>query len=201
MTAESQRGFTLVEVLVALAIIAFGLVAVFGQMSQSATAANRLREKTLAEWVALNQLAELRLSGVYPPVGTRSGDVEMANSSWHYEMKVEDREFSRLVEVRVSYTADTQRPLALVSGAVARPAGGGTNAVPGSPLSPRGNLIAWPRVGSDGELPPEFLAGSGTGSIEDAGNGRLPTAEIPSGETGNGSQPPPSGNDDAGAVQ
>jgi general secretion pathway protein I len=192
MTAESQRGFTLVEVLVALAIIAFGLVAVFGQMSQSATAANRLREKTLAEWVALNQLAELRLSGVYPPVGTRSGDVEMANSAWHYEMKVEDREFSRLVEVRVSYTADTQRPLALVSGAVARPAGGGTDVVSGG----RRNLIAWPRAGSDGELPPEFLAESGTG----AGDGRSPTAEIPSGETGNGS-PPPSGNDDAGAVQ
>ena len=47
----TDRGFTLLEVLVALVIVGLGMIAVFGQISQSLTATARLRDKTLATWV------------------------------------------------------------------------------------------------------------------------------------------------------
>lgn len=118
--AARPRGFTLIEVLVALAIVAFGLIGVFGQMSQSAISALRLRDKTLADWVALNKLTELRLSGEVPAVGTSSGDVEMANTRWHWEMRVSETSKLRRADVTVSFADAPDRPLALASGFVAQ---------------------------------------------------------------------------------
>ena len=59
--ALQQKGFTLLEVLVALAIIGLGMVAVFSQLNQSLLAASRLRDKTLASWIALDRITELRV--------------------------------------------------------------------------------------------------------------------------------------------
>jgi len=118
-----ERGFTLIEVLVALAIVAFGLVAVFGQLSQSATSAIRLREKTLASWVALNQITEMRLAGQFPAVGSRSDDVEMANRKWHYEVRISETEgdYLRRADVSVAAAEDPARPIATAVGFLARP--------------------------------------------------------------------------------
>ena len=64
------RGFTLLEVLVALVIVAFGMGAVLSALSSSANNIAALREKTIAEWVGMNQIADVRLnlnpSGPYP---------------------------------------------------------------------------------------------------------------------------------------
>ena len=51
------RGFTLIEVLVALVIVAIGMAAVLGALSSSANTLSFLRDKTFAQWVALNQIA------------------------------------------------------------------------------------------------------------------------------------------------
>ena len=119
------RGFTLIEVLVALAIIAFGLIAVFGQVSQTATAALRLRDKTLAQWVALNKITELRLTGQYPRAGsTDSDDVEMAGVRWHYEVKFSeagDVTYMRRADVTVSLADDRTRPIAQAVGFIEEP--------------------------------------------------------------------------------
>jgi general secretion pathway protein I len=126
MTSEryrAARGFTLIEVLVALAIIAFGLIAVFGQLNQSATAAARLRDKTFAHWVAMNRIAELRLAGGFPPVGTQSDDLEMANLRWHYEIRISktDDDSLRRADVSVALSDQQQRPLATAVGFLAEP--------------------------------------------------------------------------------
>lgn len=138
MSAEHarHRGFTLIEVLVALAIVAFGLVAVFGQVSQSATSANRLRDKTLASWVALNQITEMRLAGEFPAVGTRSDDVDMANRKWHYEVRVSETEgdYLRRADVSVAAAEEPARPIATAVGFLARPAQGAGIAATGWPL-------------------------------------------------------------------
>jgi len=121
-SSAPRSGFTLIEVLVALAIVALGLIGVFGQMSQSATAASRLREKTLADWIAINAVTELRLTGEFPAVGTRSNDIEMANTRWHYEMKVSETDGGplRRVDVTVSLAEMPDRPIAVASGFVAQ---------------------------------------------------------------------------------
>jgi general secretion pathway protein I len=86
-----QRGFTLVEVLVALAIVAVGMAAVLGALTSSANTASYLHDKTLAQWVALNQIATVRLqlqAQQLPAEGTTTGDMEYAGRNWHWRQDV-----------------------------------------------------------------------------------------------------------------
>ncbi len=98
-------GFTLVEVLVALAVVALGLMAALGQVNQALIGATRLKDKTLAHWVALDRMTELRLLGEFPPEGVRSNEVEMAGVNWRYTIKVEKTalEALRRVEIAVGF--------------------------------------------------------------------------------------------------
>lgn len=82
------RGFTLIEVLVALAVVTIGMAAVLEALTSSANVTLFLRRKTFAEWVALNQLERVRLSGLFPHAGTRTGKVSFAKRSWRWRQKV-----------------------------------------------------------------------------------------------------------------
>ena len=57
------RGFTLIEVLAALVIVALGMLGVIQAVTQTARNGTYLREKTLAHWIAMNLITE-RLAGV-----------------------------------------------------------------------------------------------------------------------------------------
>lgn len=100
-----QRGFTLLEVLVALVIVALGLMAAFGQVNQTLTTATRLRDKTLAHWVAMNEMTRLRLLGEFPEIGSQSDEVEMARTTWRFTIKVEKTPMAtfRRVDITVAF--------------------------------------------------------------------------------------------------
>jgi general secretion pathway protein I len=91
MNGHRHRGFTLVEVLVALVIVAVGMSVLMGALSSSAKTVTYLQDKTFAEWVALNKIATVRVNlqqGQIPPVGTTNGDLDFANRSWHWRQDV-----------------------------------------------------------------------------------------------------------------
>ena len=80
-------GFTLVEVMVALAVVAVALPALLVTLSQQLDGLRYLEDRTHAQWVAANRLAELRLVvGAKGSLQTArvSGTEEMAGRSWYW---------------------------------------------------------------------------------------------------------------------
>ena len=128
--AAGQHGFTLIEVLVALAVVVVSFVALYAVVLQMVRATTLMQEKTIATWVAHNRLTELRLEDSYPAAGNSEGDVEMAGSVWLYrtEVKSTESEDIRQVIVRVSTENEPDVFLGLITGIVVSPAlGGGAN--------------------------------------------------------------------------
>jgi general secretion pathway protein I len=82
------RGFTLLEVLIALVIVTLSAAALLGAVTSSASNVDYLREKTLAEWVALNRLTEIRIDRDMPQLGRRKGSAVMGGQRWEWEEEV-----------------------------------------------------------------------------------------------------------------
>ena len=78
------RGFTLIEVVVALAIVALGMFAVFKAIGDTTSNIGYLRDRSMAAWIADNRITEMRLSGEYPSVDKTEGDVDYAGRRWHW---------------------------------------------------------------------------------------------------------------------
>jgi general secretion pathway protein I len=120
---NSRRGFTLVEVLVALAIVSIALIAALRAAGQGTNAVGELRLRMLAGWVAEDRLAEHRARGDWLPLGigrgTQSqGGVELA---WREEVVATPNSAFRRVDVFVSAPAEDSRSLAHLAGFVVRP--------------------------------------------------------------------------------
>jgi general secretion pathway protein I len=83
-----SRGFTLLEVIIALAIVALSVGALLGSVTSSASNIIYLKDKTMAEWVALNRLTEIRISKQMPDLGKRTGETVMGGMKWQWEQEV-----------------------------------------------------------------------------------------------------------------
>lgn len=109
----SHRGFTLIEVLVALLV--FSIIAtIAAQMSsQYISTYERVRDKSLAGWVADNRINELRLQAQLPPISVNSKDIESGPSRWRVNTSVINTQDPsiRRVEVDVSkFRGDGSEP-------------------------------------------------------------------------------------------
>jgi general secretion pathway protein I len=104
-----SRGFTLIEVLVALMIVAMGLAALMVAVSGTARTSGYLRDKTLAQWMALNRLSEVRLNLTKFGQNTDTGQLSFANRTWHYDTRYFDTSIATMkrVVVRV-YAGDAK---------------------------------------------------------------------------------------------
>ncbi len=86
---KRAAGFTLLEVLVALAIFALVAASVLTATARSLQTASRLEEKTLAMWIADNQLVELQLSKNPVAEGRDQGEVDFAGRRWQWQSEVQ----------------------------------------------------------------------------------------------------------------
>jgi general secretion pathway protein I len=104
-----SRGFTLIEVLVALMVVAIGLAALMVAVSSTARTSGYLRDKTLAQWIALNRLSEVRLNVNKFGANTDTGEVYFANRTWHYDTRYFDTSVASMkrIVVRV-YAGDAK---------------------------------------------------------------------------------------------
>ena len=115
LRTKRHAGFTLLEVLVALAVLALALGTLIKVGADNANNAAYLRDKTFAHWIAMNRIAELRLEEQWPATGTRRGDSEMGGREWHWEAEISDTSDKaiRRVEVAVFPFEERDSPLVL----------------------------------------------------------------------------------------
>lgn len=120
---KASRGFTLMEVLVALGVLAVAMAAVTSAIGAGVSNAGHLRDRTLAQWVAMNKVAELQISREWAPPGETKGTYEMANREWRWEVKVSetDEEAVHRVDVKVFGDERAADPLAVLVAYADRP--------------------------------------------------------------------------------
>ena len=117
---KQRAGFTLVEVLVALAIIAIALMAALRAAGQGTSNVGELRSRLLAGWVAENLLAEHRARRDWLPLGIQRGTGRQGglDFSWREEVISTPTPSFRRVDVRVFATAEEAHALAHLAGFV-----------------------------------------------------------------------------------
>jgi general secretion pathway protein I len=103
-------GFTLVEVMLALAVFAIAGTALMKVTSANLSSQGQLEQNTIASWVAANRLVEVNLENNWPPQNNKKGKMEMAEREWFWQQKViktEDNDMRAVViEVRPTEKSD-----------------------------------------------------------------------------------------------
>jgi general secretion pathway protein I len=101
-------GFTLLEVLIAILLLALSLTALVRLAGLEARASAHLRDSTLAQWAAANALAEARLRESFPGIGRSDGETTLGGQRWHWQLEVSatDEASIRRMEARVFAATD-----------------------------------------------------------------------------------------------
>ena len=167
--AETQRGaaprgFTLIEVLAALVIVALGMLGVIQAVTQTARNGTYLREKTIAHWVAMNVITEQRLQPSPPNTSEASDEVELAGQRWRWTLTVTQTSVESMrrmdVAVRPADKPDGD-PLAIVTGFYGSAIGAPGTAAP----------LVWTGGQDDGGGNGNGDEGGGNGSGNGGGSG------------------------------
>ena len=99
------NGFTLIEVMVAMAVVAVALPALLFALIQQVDGTGYLRERTLASWVAANKLSELQLivanSGTIPS-GDLEGESRFADRDWHWGIEQQTTELPGFIRIEIA---------------------------------------------------------------------------------------------------
>jgi len=107
--ASSFASFTLIEILVALAIVAVALAAGMRALAQSADSASTLKARTLALWVAQNRLAAAQLAEPWPALGSAAGESEQAGTRFIWRESVSGTPNPAFHKIEI-VVADPQTP-------------------------------------------------------------------------------------------
>lgn len=111
----AAKGFTLIEVLVALVIITVSLGALVVQSGRHVSNAGALRDRTFAHWVALNQISEQQLSGTFPSASALKGSMEMGRHEWHWRLVITETDDDSIRRMDVEVRAEPKDKRSLVS--------------------------------------------------------------------------------------
>jgi len=117
------RGFTLLEILVALAIVSIALGALISEASRNVSNATHLRDHTLSQWVAMNLVAEQQIGDKWPAITSTRGQTKMADQQWYWRMRVSKTADARIrrLDVVVGNTEQLDQPQASLIAYIGQP--------------------------------------------------------------------------------
>lgn len=126
--SRRPTGFTLLEVLVALGVLAIALGAIIQSITQTTTNIGYLRDKTFAHWVAMNRVAELQSKQQWPNIGTDEGNELLANHEWFWKVTVSEppgpeelSQAARRVEIQVKRERNDKQSLVSIMTFIGKP--------------------------------------------------------------------------------
>ena len=117
------RGFTLMEVMVAITIIAIALPALIKTIGSQIRNASDLKERTIAQWVASNRISEMYASKVWPNEGTSNGVDQMVGQNWYWVLVISNtaEKTMRRVNVEVRLNVEDKNPITSLESYVLQP--------------------------------------------------------------------------------
>lgn len=123
ITHRNQTAFTLIEVLVALTIIAITLGAIIKTSSNQAANTTYLKQKTIGSWVALNMHNQLLLEKTWPSLGKSTDSISMANHEWHWQREIQKTlsPETRKIIYRIYVDEDRQQQVSKLIGYITNP--------------------------------------------------------------------------------
>jgi len=123
-SSDRNSGFTLIEMMVAMTILAVGMGAIIKAAGENANNAAFLRDREIARWIASDRLTELQVGNTWDNKSSKKGDVDMLNIRWYWQariQKVQDPDLRR-VDIEVRRDKDAESYLYSVTGFIANPA-------------------------------------------------------------------------------
>ena len=124
MILRDSRGFTLLEIMVALAVLALAMGALIKTSSDYTGNQIYLRDRTLTTWVARNVLVQHQLEKQWPRVGERKGTLKMGWQEWEWLANISqtDEEKLRRIDVEVrALDSEDDDPISVLSGFLKQP--------------------------------------------------------------------------------
>ncbi len=119
---NKQRGFTLIEVMVALVIVGIALPAMLLRMQGVIDGTAHIRAKTYAFWLAENKRQEMiitqKLQRNVVKTKKRQGSEEFAGQEWFWKIEIEETAIPKMYRMEIAVGLDDDASLATLSGFV-----------------------------------------------------------------------------------
>ena len=116
LIGSNNKGFTLIEVIIALSIVAIVSTTVFKSVTESVIQSRGLKERVVAQWIAENEIAKIHMLSsreeYFPAIGTERFAKNMVGQTWQIEVRVLDTENPLMRRIEVAVFQDSNLEIA-----------------------------------------------------------------------------------------